>query len=807
MKGKRPASLQVRPPALKRGGLSLRDIRAGRDVVFGNQYNLGLSVEQAEALLDRLRRDFQPRPFTGQCPYVGLESFDDQSKDWFVGREALVEQLVTRLEATRALLIIGPSGSGKSSLARAGLLVALQAGGLRPRWVQRTFTPKDHPLDELSQIVEGLQGTLKVGDDLRAEGRTQPDRLHRWANAYLSAEPRARLMLVVDQFEELFTLAQDETERLAFINLLVYAATAKAGRVSVILVMRSDFVGACAAYPPLNALINDQQRLAQVGALSPADLARAVALPALRVGLGVDPHLIAQIVADMRGEPGALPLMQFTLKHLFEHTQRAGGPPHLTREAYLALGGLRGALQLHADAELNRLSKAEGQIARHVFSALVQPGHGTGDTRRIARFTELAPDGAETVEVNRVVEALAQARLITTDTQKEPNGQAAQTVTLAHEKLIEAWPWLHNLVEDNRERITQQNQIVHDAQAWERSGADSSYLYPGTRLAIVREQLAAQRLTLPSVGLTFVQAAVDVQDAAEREKELARQRELDTARQLTERTYAQLRAEKQAQKQTRRLLGVVAGLALLAVGVALSLFINRWQAENQRQTLEAIGRGPDLVRIEGGTATLGGGGDFHMPFRIYTIETFWLEPFEVTNARYVACMQAQACSSPNDVSANYAAQNLGSLPVVNVTALQAAQFCAWLGRRLPDEVEWEYTARDHDERHWPWGDDPDKTRAWFGYTAQADDLHETGLLPAAPEGIFDLAGNVWEWTRSDYDDPANVWTDLTRPPPAALALRGGSVEYVLSDIGWRSPGIATDPNRYRGFRCAADGAP
>jgi hypothetical protein len=260
--------------------------------------------------------------------------------------------------------------------------------------------------------------------------------------------------------------------------------------------MRSDFVSNCAAYPSLNELLNRQ--FLQVGAMQPEELVSAIAQPVLRVGLRVDPDLIAQIVNDMRGEPGALPLMQFTLKDLFDAQQAKGGVIALTLADYLARGGIHKSLERHADAEFGKLSEAEKQIARAVFAGLIEIGRGPlgGDTRRTARFAELVPAGAEAASVEGVVRKLADARLITTDELESH----ARTVTLAHEKLIDAWPWLRRLVNENRDAIALQNQIAEDAQEWEQHKRDPSYLYTGVRLATAREQVAAKKLVLSRIA-------------------------------------------------------------------------------------------------------------------------------------------------------------------------------------------------------------------------------------------------------------------------------------------------------------------
>jgi hypothetical protein len=186
--------------------------------------------------------------------------------------------------------------------------------------------------------------------------------------------------------------------------------------------MRSDFISNCATYPQLNTLLN--QEFLQIGAMQPDELVSAIAQPALRVGLQIDPDLIAQIIHDMQGEPGALPLMQFALKDLFDSQQEKGGMIALTLNDYLGHGGIRKSLERHADHAFARLNENEQELARSIFGGLIQIGHGTQDTRRIAPFDELIPASSNEAEVQAVVQKLADARLITTDEKDAVNIQS-----------------------------------------------------------------------------------------------------------------------------------------------------------------------------------------------------------------------------------------------------------------------------------------------------------------------------------------------------------------------------------------------
>ncbi|HEX9074767.1 MAG TPA: ATP-binding protein, partial [Anaerolineae bacterium] len=463
------------PSSPSRLSASERGVVAGGDISgtvltgdIAGDVTIGYTAAQVNALLAQITTTFTPKPFDGRCPYLGLDAFDEQDADRFFGREKLVAQLVSRVKDSRFLVIAGPSGSGKSSLVRAGLVHALKQGALpnSDRWLYESLKPGRDPLEELARVASSLAESLNAGDDIRTRGLTDASILHRWVDIALKDDRTRRAVIFVDQFEEVFTQVAQENQRAAFLNLLTYAATVEAGRVTVLFALRSDFVSNCATYPQLNTLVN--QQFIQIGAMEPDELVSAIARPALQVGLKIDPELIAQIMNDMQGEPGALPLMQFALKDLFDAEQARGGPIALRLDDYLARGGLRKALERHADAEFATLSAPEQQLARAIFSGLIEVGRGTEDTRRTALFQELVPAHGDEASVENVVRKLADARLVTVDVRAQVT--QVRTVTLAHERLIDAWPWLRKLVNENRESIALQNQIAEAAREWDQHG-------------------------------------------------------------------------------------------------------------------------------------------------------------------------------------------------------------------------------------------------------------------------------------------------------------------------------------------------
>ncbi|MEU7648143.1 nSTAND1 domain-containing NTPase [Streptomyces huasconensis] len=390
-----------------------------------------------------------PHGEEARAPYRGLARFEPGDRELFFGREQLVAQLVERVRAHRVVAVVGASGSGKSSLLRAGLIPALQQEGTpdrRPAAI-RILTPGPHPLAAHAGLMTAAQGP---GDTV----------------------------VVVDQTEELFTLCADLGERTAFLDLLVQAAH-PTRRLRVILAVRADFFGRCAEHHALAAVLRDATVL--VGPMSPAELRQAVVGPATAMGLIVERELTARIIDDVGDTPGGLPLMS----HALLETWRRRTGRALTLAAYRAAGGIQGALARTADDLCTRLSDRQAECARRILLRLITPGEGTPDTRRPAARAEL--DLAdEPGEVPLVLDRLARARLIILD---------EDTVDLAHEALITGWPRLRDWIERDRERLRVHRRLTEAAEAWADLGKDPGALYRGSRLTMAEEQLDLSELT------------------------------------------------------------------------------------------------------------------------------------------------------------------------------------------------------------------------------------------------------------------------------------------------------------------------
>jgi len=506
--------------------------------------------------------------FEGQCPYRGLELFDVDHAPLFFGREALTEWLLNALKRkppgveNRFLAIVGASGGGKSSLARAGLMAALKDGKLdgSGSWPRAICRPGAEPFFSLARALTTIAPesvSAMVFD--RLQGRKDGERsLHVAAGLVLGEPPRAeRLVVLVDQFEEVFTLCNDEAERRDFIANLLHAATVAGGRSIVVLTMRADFYPRCASYDDLAVALSDHQVL--VGPMTEDELRRAIDRPARLAGLEPEPGLVELLVDDIRGRAGALPLLQFALQEVWQRREDY----RLTIRTYREIGQIEGALQRKADAVYGTFTDEQKELCRRVFLRLVQPGEGSEDTRRRASLRELLPNNPEQAgAVQAIISRLAdpESRLLTTERQQTASGEA--TLEVAHEALIRGWPQLRKWIETDRAGHRTQLRLAEAAKEWADAGVETKEgtLYTGARLAVTSEWAASHRDELGVVEAAFLSASQEHErqkkaDEAEKNRRLAeaeRQRaEEAEARQQAERERAE-KAELYAQEAVAR---------------------------------------------------------------------------------------------------------------------------------------------------------------------------------------------------------------------------------------------------------------
>ena len=433
-------------------------------------------------------------PVEELCPYMGLAAFQAEDAPWFFGRQRLVAELIARLSEAPFLAVVGPSGSGKSSVLRAGLLSAVGDGALPGADVRATIviTPGGHPVEELAVRLSAQCNV--AARSLLGDWRAEPAWLRLATRQALTDAPDgARLLLMVDQFEEIFTLCADEAERHGFIRALAALASEADSPAIVVLGVRADFYARCAEYPELVAVVQDHQVL--VGSMTSAELREAIICPAARAGLALEPGLVETVLADVGEEPGSLPLLSHAL---FATWQRRQGDT-LTIEGYRAVGGIRQAIGQTADAAYARLDPAQQEIAKDVFLRLTALGEGTSDTRRRASRAELL-DGRDAEVVEVVLGRLAEARLVILD---------EDSVQVAHEALIREWPMLQGWLAEDREGLRIHRRLTEAAGEWEALGRDPDALYRGVRLAGAREWAEGRKARLNALEDAFLGASID----------------------------------------------------------------------------------------------------------------------------------------------------------------------------------------------------------------------------------------------------------------------------------------------------------
>ena len=421
----------------------------------------------------------KPVEFEGNAPYIGLTAFQPADADRFFGRERLVGELVDLTWRRRFVGVFGASGSGKSSVLRAGLVPRAERAVL--------CTPGPHPVTELAGALAGLTG--KPAAALAAEFAAYPDNLHVRVRHALG-EADQDLLLVVDQFEEVFTLCHDPIERAAFIALLTTAAAAPTSRLRIVIGVRTDFTGHCGQHPDLVQALRANQVL--VGRMTTEELRRAITEPAVAAGCKVETALVTRLVADAAGQPAVLPL----LSHALLETWRRRRGVALTLAAYESVGGIEHAIARTAERVHLDLDPARQDAARRLFLRLIAVGEGTEDTKRRLGRRELAD-----LDTADVVDRLADARLVALD---------EDGVELAHEALIRNWPRLRVWIDADRDGLRTQRRLTEDAETWESLDRDPGALYRGTRLALARD---GDRAALTPREVAFLDAGVAAEDA------------------------------------------------------------------------------------------------------------------------------------------------------------------------------------------------------------------------------------------------------------------------------------------------------
>jgi DNA-binding SARP family transcriptional activator/ABC-type glycerol-3-phosphate transport system substrate-binding protein len=493
-------------------------------------------------------------------PYKGLRAFLEADAADFFGREAVTRRLIRSLAeddpAARFLAVVGPSGSGKSSVVRAGLIPALRRGAIpgAESWYVTEVLPGRHPMREIESALLGV--AVEPPPSLMEELERDELGLVRAVERVLP-DPEGELVIVVDQLEEVFTLVDDELERAQLLGSIRAAALEPGSRVRVITTLRADFYDAPLSVPGFGDLL--AARTEAITPMSPEELERAIVAPADRAGLVVEPRLLAEMIADVADHPGALPLLQYALTELAEEAREGV----LTLEAYRRIGRVSGALARRAEHLYEPMNEAARDACRQLFLRLVTLGEGTEDTRRRVRRSELLTL-AEAHAMDGVIETYGRHRLLTFD--RDPDTREP-TVEIAHEALLREWARLRGWIEEAREELRLAARISAAATEWIQADRDADYLLTGSRLVLADEELGSDAIRLTEAERGFVDASL-----ARREAE----RETERTRRARE-----VRLEQRSRTRLRGLVAVLAAATLVAASLT-AVAVNRSREADRR---------------------------------------------------------------------------------------------------------------------------------------------------------------------------------------------------------------------------------
>lgn len=476
------------------------------------------------------------------CPYKGMAAFQPEDAGLFFGRDELIDTLIARLQDHPVLVIGGPSGSGKSSLLRAGLIPRLERGAIAgsQQWRVALFNPGSDAVGELLHHVTRMRPDAT--DRLRRED------LPHGARRYL--DDGQSTLIAIDQFEELFTLNSSRAGQELFLDTLAAMTESVHSRIRVAIALRADFYGTCAGHPWLADRINEAQVL--VGPMSRSELREAIISPAQRAGLHVEEGLADAIVSDVGPGVGGLPLVGHALMETW--LRRRGSL--LTLEGYQAAGTVSGAIAQRAEHVCEQLSEGEQETARRLLLRLTNPGEGTPDTRRRVPLSELQSDG----QMAQVIDKLASARLLTVD-----DGSAE----VAHEALLQSWPRLRRWIDDDRENLRTRRRIGSAATEWAAQDRPSGLLYRGTPLASALEWYENHPGEIDPIAVEFLESSRHERDEQEAERRSV---------------------EARSRRNRRLAVSALAVLAVAAVAASLVAFaaLRRSQMNEEEAQLQQV---------------------------------------------------------------------------------------------------------------------------------------------------------------------------------------------------------------------------
>lgn len=645
--------------------------------------------------------------FATICPYRGLLYFREEDAPFFFGRVEAVKQLVIAVQQYSLVALVGASGSGKSSVVRAGLVPELRKSRDRV-WEVATIVPTDRPVHALAAVImlllkPDMSETDRLIDTNKlAEALLQRTvKLRNVVDRALVKQPGTdRLLLIVDQWEELFTLCQDDAARRCFIdNLLDATATVK---LSVVLTLRGDFFGrAITDYRPLSDRVQGAQ--VNLGPMKREELRLAIEEPARQVGLTFEAGLVDLIMEQDGDEPGLLPLVEFVLRRLWEDWR--GGELH--HEAYKAMGQLQGAIAKKAESLYLKLNEDDQHKVQQIFLRLVRPGEGEADTRRRATFAEMGEG------LRSLVKTLADERLLVTS---QLASSAEETIEVSHEALIRHWERLKQWVEADRQFLAWQQRLGASIKQYEESHRSADLLLRGLPLTEAMDWFKKKSDDLSPVEREFVTASMN------------------------------------RKKRNRMAAATIAGLVLILIG-ALSW---SWkEGVTVKYTVSIVKARLHLVSVLEPEMVEIPGGDFlqgdvitrpNNPLRKVTVNGFMIGKYEVTFEEYDRYVELTGGRSPND-------EMLGRQrrPVTDVMWEEAVDYAKWLSTatgkryRLPTESEGEYAAGSGGKHtEWAGTSDENQLKDYAVYGVNSKQVEPVGSKKPNAFGLYDMSGNVWE---------------------------------------------------------------
>lgn len=695
--------------------------------------------------------DAHPDPRTVICPYRGLNVFREEDQTFYFGREPDLEKLVAAVDRHPVVAIVGASGSGKSSLARAGLIPSMRRQTGPRVWQIATIDhPGRNPFLALAQALlpywepkrfldwsknEAYRQAKTLTESLETDGA---ERLRGVVGEIFAEETGTTdLLLIVDQWEELYTHRPDGAR--AFITMLLEAV--REGGVQVVLTLRADYWGELLTdHPPLAARLAGDATV-HLPALLRNSLEAAICRPVEKTLLTIEPALLEALLNDAEGQPGDLPLLEFALQQLW--AARTGG--ELSRQAYSDMGGLAKAIVNHAEQIYARLTPEERNAVPGVFAALIQVGEQSADLRRRARLSELNEVG------QAVARKLASDRLLVTDFDWESEDEL---VEVAHEALLRHWPRLEDWINARRDALLTVRRLQADTRIWLEKCKRASYLWSHER---VREAVSA----LTQLGPEVVPSGD--------EREFLGPIDADVM-------VADLERSRTAHRQ-RALIGERLDV--------LGEHPSRWGVGVDVDGTPKI----DWRVVPDGEVTIENGQSWKK-----RLDSFGIGRFPITVEQYRAFLEAEdGWRSPewwaddlyrDPEGDSFEVGHHGNYPAVYVSWFDALAFCRWLSRRLdhsvrlPDEWEWQQAATGGDAGNdFPWGPTWDPKREPHRANTFESRLGGTtavGMYPAGASrvGILDMAGTVWEWCLNKYDLPDLTESAIDDFEPRVL--RGGS---------------------------------